>query len=160
MTDQWGIDDLLRAWYAAIVSGRAAPENWIAWADRRIAELDDPDYWLLEFCVANTPEAALSVLRGVPGKGGIEVGELVLGHYWSQERHSCGDLFAFLLRCGKYADSETTDPTKNNFCPEIFYSLASRIKDEGEASICRETAEALGPYAEEADWQWMVLCES
>lgn len=133
--------DLSLLWLPAARSGFASPEDWAAWAERLIKEVDHPAGWLLDLCVAQDLGAMTDALLGdYPGMPD-DNSDALLGYAWLRHEIRRGPLDLVLRAAGDLADSYDASLS----CEDIFKELRLLDKSmaEDERKALRERVRSL-----------------
>ena len=157
------MDESLLTWIAAIESGFAQPTEWVAWADRQIAQMDEPPVWVLDLSCAHSAKDALSLFWPACGRvtpvllEGLDWTGLYLGFLFLQFERGDLNMLDLLLQAGRRADSASF-----RIECETFYLLANEI-DGGSPTIpsnrplAQRVVEVFRPLAEAARQAWFLL---
>jgi len=154
------VNELLLIWIAAIESGFAQPDEWVAWADRQIVRLDEPPVWILDLSLVHSANQALEVLARTTDKvapnlwdqldwNGVYLGFLYL-------RFERGDLtlWELLIQAGEKADC-----AQFRIDCEEFYLLANEMRGAGPTLLAsrplmERVSELFEPLAQSARRCW------
>ncbi len=154
------MDELLLIWIAAIESGFAHPDDWVAWADRQIERMDKPPAWILDLSLVHTADPALEVLWPATDKVARIIWDqldwkgLCLGFlYLCFER---GDLTLLELRMQA---GDQADCASFRIDCEEFYLLANEITGAGPTlpasrPLIERVSELFKPLADLARQRW------
>ena len=154
---------MLLTWTAAIESGFAQPAEWVAWADRQVARLDEPPGWVLDLSLAHSVAEARSVLWPACGRVVPELWQhldwtgLYLGFVFLRFERGELNMLDLLIQAGRKADAASF-----RIDCETFYLLANELDGRGPTvpsnrPLAQRVAEVFGPLAEAARQAWTEL---
>lgn len=157
------VDESLLVWTAAIETGFVQQTEWVAWADRQIAQLDRPPMWILDLSLVHSSESALSVLwpacRNVPSDVWMKLDwtGVYLGFWYLRYKRGELSMLELLLRSGDKADGAGC-----RIDCSAFYVLANEIDGGGPTvpsnrPLADRIAELFMPLAELAKFAWSKL---
>ncbi len=135
-------------WIAAIESGYFQNQEWVEWSDHLQLTLTQSDDWLVELCVAWTPEQALEVLwKALNGFLVFPYQEAKIGFLFKQYQEGRIKTLSALL---ELADAFQQSIDEDN---QVFLQLQEKANttDENHPQLLPEIEDAFREYAQLAE---------